>query len=154
MPPTPKCSSHWTMAERLQRRGLRDPETGCFLWTGCRNTCGYGYMTIAGKKWLAHRAAWTVANGPIPKGLVVCHRCDVSLCINPEHLFLGTHQQNMADLADKFRRGVRHRRSGPANRLVTGGTEKGGPVRSDEILRIVLGGEEILSRVLSVRRVR
>jgi hypothetical protein len=53
------------------------------------------------KLWLAHRLSWIGANGPIPRGGMICHRCDERRCVNPEHLFLGTRQVNMDDLKAK-----------------------------------------------------
>ena len=77
--------------------------TACIEWTGCILRNGYGQLEIKGKKWLAHRWAWTQAHGPIPEGLCVCHTCDVRHCINPEHLFLGTHADNAHDRDAKGR---------------------------------------------------
>ena len=76
---------------------------GCLLWSGGKNRQGYGKIWWRGKDGRAHRAAWEKANGPIPKGLFVLHRCDNPSCINPAHLFLGTHAQNMADKVTKGR---------------------------------------------------
>lgn len=64
---------------------------------------GYGRIRVDGKSWLAHRFSWVLANGPIPEGMYVCHRCDNPPCINPEHLFLGTQTDNMRDMAAKGR---------------------------------------------------
>jgi hypothetical protein len=68
----------------------------CWLWTGTLNADGY--PSGAG-----HRRAWIHANGPIPKGMCVCHRCDVRHCCNPSHLFLGTNADNMRDKQRKLR---------------------------------------------------
>lgn len=70
----------------------------------CRG--GYAQVSVAGKTTLAHRAAWVAANGPIPSGLHVLHRCDNPPCVNIEHLFLGTHQDNMDDKKSKGRHGA------------------------------------------------
>lgn len=82
---------------------------GCIEWTGVtaksngRESHRYGRVTIGNRKHLAHRVAYERSNGPIPAGMQVLHRCDNTRCCNPGHLFLGTHQQNMADMRAKGR---------------------------------------------------
>lgn len=78
-----------------------DP-SGCWLWLRSVRD-GYGRTQYRGKKLAAHRRSWELHRGPIPPKLFVCHKCDVPLCVNPEHLFLGTHDDNMADMVAKAR---------------------------------------------------
>mgnify|MGYP000859527147 FL=1 len=87
-------------------------ERGCHEWTGEKRR-GYGLVTHEKVRWYAHRLAWTLANGPVPSGLFVCHHCDNPPCINIDHLFLGTAADNMQDAAAKGRLNVaRHRARG------------------------------------------
>lgn len=75
----------------------------CWLWTGTVTKRGYGSVWWKGKNYYVHRRAYEEKFGKIPKGLYVCHHCDVKLCINPDHLFLGTAQQNSTDMVQKNR---------------------------------------------------
>lgn len=77
--------------------------SGCWLWLGRLNHKGYGVVRFRGKTWQAHRAMYADRVGAIPDGLFVLHRCDVRACVNPEHLFTGTNQDNMRDMVTKGR---------------------------------------------------
>lgn len=97
--------------ERLDTFSIPEPNSGCSLWLGAVTNRGYGKMSVAGCPQLAHRIAYREYNGPIPIGLNVLHRCDTPSCINPDHLFLGTQKDNMADCARKNRHGLGERNS-------------------------------------------
>lgn len=83
---------------------------GCWIWqAGIRKAdkkYRYGQFSLNGYPEWAHRASWILHYGLIPKGLLVCHTCDVSLCVNPDHLFLGTQSDNMQDMLQKERDAV------------------------------------------------
>lgn len=96
---------------------MPEPNRGCWLWLGWCDGDGYGKVNpgvLPGER-VVHRIAHVVYVGPIPEGLSVLHRCDQPCCINPDHLFLGSHVDNMRDMIAKGRRvevkGSRHGQS-------------------------------------------
>lgn len=80
-----------------------DKTPTCWLWTAKLNGTGYGSIGVKGKKYLAHRLSYEIANGPFDKALFVLHRCDVRNCVRPDHLWLGTQSDNMLDCQAKGR---------------------------------------------------
>lgn len=77
-------------------------QDGCWDWKGIVEWTGYAKLSIR-PPIKAHRASWIIHKGPIPKGLIVCHTCDNRKCTNPDHLWLGTHKENIQDRMKKGR---------------------------------------------------
>lgn len=80
-----------------------DKSGDCWLWQGARNPHGYGQFSRNGRHVVAHRVSWGWRHGAVPDGYLLCHRCDVPGCVNPDHLFVGTQSDNMRDCAAKGR---------------------------------------------------
>lgn len=95
---------------RFESKYTTEPNSGCWLWTSYINESGYGATTWHNKRILAHRLAWTLFKGKIPEGLYVLHKCDVPCCVNPDHLYIGTDEQNKMDSITRKRHvyGDRH----------------------------------------------
>lgn len=101
---------------------------GCWIWTGNISNAGYGRFTDYWQKFSAHRLSYEFANGPTPPGKNVCHTCDVRACVNPAHLWLGSHTDNMQDAIAKGRHGGFKTRGRPGAR----GEANGHAILTDE----------------------
>lgn len=105
-----------TALERLMSKVRKDGNSGCWDWTASKDTHGYGHLRYQGRIKLAHRMSYELHCGAIPAGMQVCHHCDNRICLNPEHLFLGTWRDNMIDKLAKGRQS-RVRQPGSKNPL-------------------------------------
>lgn len=83
-------------------------QTPCILHPSQPGSHGYGQVYEDGKHWTAHRYTYTKTKGEIPPGLLVCHTCDVKRCVNPDHLYLGTHKDNNRDTYARNRMPLRY----------------------------------------------
>lgn len=99
----------------------------CWLWEANKATNGYGMFKHDGKMRLAHRHSYEMNVGKIPDGLCVLHKCDVPACVNPDHLFLGSHKDNAKDKVAKGR----HRWG-----EMRGGTNPAAKLSTDDVLAI------------------
>mgnify|MGYP002654780646 CR=1 FL=1 len=100
------------MMEKRFLSKIHKTET-CWNWTACRNVDGYGRFGIDKKLYNAHRVAYELWKEPIPANMIVRHMCDNPACVNPAHLELGTHQDNVQDKVERGRqqRGIKHHKS-------------------------------------------
>lgn len=102
MPPPKRTAED--MVRHIQDNVHIEPNSYCWLWLMCVNDAGYGMISdVDAKPRRVHRVSWRIFRGEIPKGMHVCHKCDVRSCCNPDHLFLGTDADNHRDRDAKGR---------------------------------------------------
>lgn len=117
-------------------------KNGCIVWLKFKDRGGYGFASHKNKVVRAHRLAWEFVNGKIPNGLLVCHSCDNPSCVNPKHLFLGTHKDNRADCLKKMRQakgdtaGPRLHPEAYVNTRSRGSSHYNAKLREQDILKI------------------
>ncbi len=125
-----------TLAERFADKWAPEPNTGCWLWTGATNG-RYGQIHAGGRPGThqrAHRISWELHHGPIPAGMFVLHKCDTPACVNPDHLFLGTQQDNLSDASNKGRmKGGRGRMKGWRKSTKLTHCKNGHPLSGDNV---------------------
>ena len=119
---------------RVLDKVVRIPFSGCWIFLGATNEAGYGIVGTGARGMpndRAHRITYRHFNGAIPAGMFVCHVCDVPSCCNPDHLFLGTNQDNVNDMIRKGRNSAP-----PRNPHVVGSVHPGAKLKEDQVLEI------------------
>ena len=102
----PRTAPKSRSIEEMVREGFYksvDRSGDCWIWTKTKNNWGYGVARIMALNMTAHRLSWAIEHGPIPDGMLVLHKCDDRACVRPDHLFLGTSQDNSDDMMRKGR---------------------------------------------------
>lgn len=92
-----------TLQERFEAKYIPEPNSGCWLWIGSYDSKGYGQLRMPDRLKVATHIALELSGRPVPRGLCACHRCDTPACVNPDHLFIGTHKDNSQDSVRKGR---------------------------------------------------
>jgi hypothetical protein len=117
------CRKHYNRIWNNGHLMLREPEpfsakylanaiTGCWDWQRAKDKDGYGKITVGRRHLRAHRHSWELVNGPMPDELLACHACDNPGCVNPAHIFPGTHKDNHDDRGRKGRTATGERGGG------------------------------------------
>ena len=93
-----------SVKDRLLEKISPEPNSGCWLWTAGVNSSGYGMIGVGSRGAAgAHRISYELFKGPIPEGQMILHSCDCRVCINPDHLAVGTAKQNASDMISRGR---------------------------------------------------
>lgn len=97
-----------SVLKRFEDKYIPEPNSGCWLWDAYVNPFGYGMMRVGPRMELSHRVSYALFVDEIPECILICHKCDVPGCVNPEHLFSGTDADNNADMIAKGRSNPAH----------------------------------------------
>lgn len=138
--------------ERFPKR-ICKTET-CWLWTGNKDTNGYGHLTINHKTCLSHRVSFELFKHPIPDGLWVLHKCDNPSCVNPDHLFLGTPKDNTQDMIKKGRKALIVGEAHPFSKLKCDDVRNIRTLRSDGVSQSLIAkrygvDQALISRIVN-----
>lgn len=124
-----------TLAERIEIYTKRTED--CWLWIGYRDPQGYGRLNVGNRPLLAHRLSYEQKYGSIPDGKILCHKCDNPQCVNPDHMFVGTQADNIADMEHK----------GRARKVGRAGSKHSMAVLSEAQARKIKFGQEPASKM-------
>jgi hypothetical protein len=146
---SPYARPHRSLAERFWEKVAKGD--GCWLWTASKDRSGYGQIGVKTEKGFrpvkAHRIAWQLTHGAVAPGQHVLHQCDTPSCVRPDHLFVGTHADNMQDMLRKGRQG-HSERHGMAKLTNADVVAIRASSRSSADLSAVFGvGEDHISRI-------
>jgi hypothetical protein len=130
---------------------IKKVSSGCWEWQSTLQQQGYGHFWFEGRQMMAHRMAYQLFRGEIPRGILVCHTCDNPRCVNPEHLFLGTSKDKAIDRNQKFRNWGRRKLSDEAVREILELIKEGNLVQREIAAKFGVN-QDCISRIKQGRR--